>query len=84
MSVQESVVEAWVSGGLLQGRGIECSSACMGPFEADCHYPYYLYCSLASGEIAGREQSPSAENWIKDLLSMAPIIRKKPTVSLPQ
>ena len=33
MSVQESPVQAWVSGGLLQGWGTECSSACMGPFE---------------------------------------------------
>ena len=32
-NVQESPVEAWVSGGLLQVEGTECSRACMGPFE---------------------------------------------------
>ena len=29
VSVQESPVEAWVSGGLLKGQGTECSSVCM-------------------------------------------------------
>ena len=29
MSVQESQAEAWVSGGLVQGWGAGCSSACM-------------------------------------------------------
>ena len=33
MSVQESLVEAWVGRGLLQGWGTECSSACMGHFD---------------------------------------------------
>ena len=33
VSVQEFLVEAWVSGVLLQGWGHSCSSACMGPFE---------------------------------------------------
>ena len=36
LSVQESPAEVWVS--LLQGRGSECGSACMGPFERGCHY----------------------------------------------
>ena len=30
VSVQESSAEAWVSSGLLQVRGIQCISACMG------------------------------------------------------
>ena len=30
--VQENLAEAWVSSGLLQGWGTQCSSACMGPF----------------------------------------------------
>ena len=30
VSVQESPAEAWVSGGLLQGRGTQCGSACRG------------------------------------------------------
>ena len=29
MSVQESLVEVWVGGGLLQGGGTECNSACL-------------------------------------------------------
>ena len=33
VSVQEFPVEMWVSGGLLQGWGHSCSSACMGPLE---------------------------------------------------
>ena len=33
VSVQESLVELYVSSGLLQGRGTGCNSACMGPFE---------------------------------------------------
>ena len=33
MSVQESLAEVWVSGGLLWVGGTECSSACMEPFE---------------------------------------------------
>ena len=32
VSVQKSLAEAWVGGGLLQVGGTECSSACMGPF----------------------------------------------------
>ena len=33
MSVQQSLVVAWVDGGLLQGWGTESSSVCMEPFE---------------------------------------------------
>ena len=42
-SVQESPAEAWVGSGLLQGRGTECSSACMGPFERGHHYLQSLW-----------------------------------------
>ena len=42
VSVQEAPVQAWVSGGLLQGWGTECSSAYMGSFEGGCHYLPYL------------------------------------------
>jgi len=47
MSVQESLVVAWVDGGLLQGWGTESSSACMEPFEGGRHYFHYLHHSLA-------------------------------------
>ena len=46
VSVQESPVEAWVDGGLLQGQGTECSIACMGPFEGGHHYLHCLHHSL--------------------------------------
>ena len=59
MSVQESPVEAWVGAGLVQGRGTECGSVCMGPFEGGRHYLHYLHHSLASGQTTGREHSPA-------------------------
>ena len=59
VSVQESPAEAWVIGGLLQGRGTQCSSACMGPSEGSHHYLHYLRHSLASGQTTGREHSPA-------------------------
>ena len=47
VSVQESPVEVWVSGGLLQGWGTECGSTCMGPSQRGCHDLHYLHHSLA-------------------------------------
>ena len=83
MSVQESPVEAWVSRGLLQGGGTECSSACMGPFEEGHPYLHYLHHSLASDQATGICLIlPSTENWIKGLLSMAPPIRTRPSFPL--
>ena len=63
MSVQESPVETWVSGDLLQGQGHECSSACMGPFEGGPHYLLYLHLSLASGQTK-REHNPAHQQKI--------------------
>ena len=52
--------------------GIECSNACMSPFEGG--YLHYLHHSLASGQITeGTQPYPWTESWIKDLLSMAHI-----------
>ena len=87
VSVQESLMEAWVDGGLLQGRGTEWGSMCMAPFEGGRHYLHYLHQSLASGQTTGREQRPcpSTEKWIKDLLSMVPPSEQdlvSPSVSL--
>ena len=45
-------------------RGTECSSACMGPFEAGHHYLHYLHHSLASGQITGTEHSPALQQKI--------------------
>ena len=50
MGVQESLVEAWVGSGLLQGWGSEYSNACMRPFAGGLHYLHYLHHSLASGK----------------------------------
>ena len=52
VSVQESMVEVWVCGGLLQGQG------CLhGTFEGGCNYLHYLHHSLASGQTIGKEHS---------------------------
>ena len=48
----------------------------MGPFEGGSHYLHYLHHSLASGQTTGWE-SPLTENWITDLLIMAPMLIKK-------
>ena len=52
----------------------------MGPFEGDHHYLHYLHHGLVSDQTTEREHSPAhqTENWIKDLLSMAPPIRTGP------
>ena len=75
----ESLAEVWVSGGLLQVRGTECSSACMGPFEGSCHYLHYLHHSLVSGQTIGREHSPTHQQQQQNLLNMAPPIRTRPS-----
>ena len=61
VSVQESLVEARVGGGLLRAGLTECSRACMGPFEGGYHYLQFLEHSLASGQITGREHSPALQ-----------------------
>ena len=73
VSVQESLAEVWVGSGLFRVGGTEYSSVCVGPFEEGCHYllspPYF---GLRSNNREGTQSHPSTENWIKDLLSMAP------------
>jgi len=52
----------------------------MERFEVDFHYLHYLHHSLVSGETTGREHSLTIKgNWIKDLLSIAPPIRTRPS-----
>ena len=64
LSVWESLVEALVGGGLLQGQGGgEFSSACMGPFEGGLYYLHYLHHCLASGQT-GRKHSPAHQQKI--------------------
>ena len=64
VTVQETPAEAWVGVVCSRVRGTECSSACMGHFEGGCHYLHYLYYSLASGQITGREHSPTLQQKI--------------------
>ena len=76
MSVQESPVEAWVSGGLLQGWGTECSRAHRGLLKEVAII--FITSTIVWPQVNNREGTqphPSTENWIKHLLSMAlPII----------
>ena len=65
----------WVSGSLrwrngsvvacCRVGGTECSSACIEHFEGGPHYFHYLHHSLASGQIRGREHSPTLQQKIK-------------------
>ena len=56
-------MEAWVSGGLLQGRGggggAKFGSTCMGPFEGGHHYLLYLKHSLVSGQQQRGNTAPA-------------------------
>ena len=72
VSVQESPAKVWVDSGLLWGQGIEYNSAGISPFEG-----------LRPNNREGTQPRPSTENWIKDLLSVAPPIRTRliPTAS---
>ena len=58
VSAQESLAEVWVSSGLLQCRGSEYGSACMGPFERGGHYLHYLLHTLVSGQQQGGNTAP--------------------------
>ena len=64
VSVQESLEEAWAGSGLLQVRGNECASACMGPLEGGHHYLHHLHHSLVSGQATGREHSPAHQQKV--------------------
>ena len=57
--VQESPVEAWIRGGLLQGGGQGVHLCVHSPFEGGHHYLHYLHHSLVSGQTTGRKHSPA-------------------------
>ena len=82
LSVQESWVEAYVSSGLLQGLGHWVWQL--------VHETFWRRSPLSSLPPpqfvlrSNREPHPSTENWIKDLLSMAPPIRTRPRFPLSQ
>ena len=64
MSLLFNILSGLVIACLLQGRGTERSSACVGRFEGGCHYLHYLHHSLASGQITGRENNPGLQQKI--------------------
>ena len=64
MGVQESLVEAWVGSGLLQGWGSEYSNACMRPFAGGLHYLHYLHYFVVSDQTTGREHNPGPQQKI--------------------
>ena len=74
VSVQESLVEAWVDSGCCGIRGTDYNSSGINPFEWCCHYPYKAW---PQAKLQGGNTAPcqSTENWIKDLLNMTPPIR---------
>ena len=61
ISVQESLAEVWVGGGLLQGWRRWVQQCIMGPLEGGRHY---LHHSLVSGQTTGREHSPTHQQKI--------------------
>ena len=59
--------------------------SCLGSFEGGHHYLHYS--TIVWPQVNSREGThlhPSTENWIKDLLSMAPPIRTRPSFPLSQ
>ena len=58
VSVQESLAEAWVGGGLVQGRVTECNSACTGPSEGGRRFLHYLHYSLVQVKKRGENTDP--------------------------
>ena len=64
----------WMSRSLQRRHGLvgagcgagdtECSSGCMGPVKGSRQYLHHLHCSLASGQIMGREYIPAHQQKI--------------------
>ena len=65
-------------------QGIECSSACIGPFEGGQLYLHYLHHSLASGQITGREHSLPIPHKIGLKIYRAQHIKTRPSFLLSQ
>ena len=76
-SAQESPAEAWVT------VAAERSSASVGPSEGVAFI--FITSTVAWLQIkqqGGKQPCLSTENWFKDLLSMAPPIRTRPSFPL--
>ena len=79
MSVQESPVEVWVSGGLLQGWVLSVAVHAWDILKEVTII--FITSTIVWPQVNNREGTqlhPSTENWIKDLLSMTPPIRTRP------
>ena len=77
VSVQESPVEVWVSGGLLQGWVLSVAVHAWDILKEVTII--FITSTIVWPQVNNREGTqlhPSTENWIKDLLSTAPPIRK--------
>ena len=64
--------------------GAECCSACMRPFEGGHHYLHHLHIVWPQVKQQGGTQPLSTGIWVKDLLSIAPPIRTRPSFPLRQ
>ena len=85
VNVQESLVEAWVGSGLLQGRGSKGGRACMGLLkEVTIIFITSTIIWLQVNNREGTQLHSSTENWVKDLLSMAPPIKTRLSFPLSQ
>ena len=68
-AVHQASLSSTISQSVLKLMSWEAQYAGVSLFGGGHHYHHHLYHSLASGQTI-RRQHPSAENWIKDLLSM--------------
>ena len=80
VSVQESLAEARVGGGLLQGLGMSAAVHARD-FLKEVTIIFITSTIVWPQENTQKGTQPhlSAENWIKDLLSMAQPIRTRPS-----
>ena len=86
VSVQESLAEAWVSGDLLQGPGLWVQLCTHGTFGRRSPLSSLPppESGLRSNNREGTQPRPLIENWIQDLLSIAPPFRTRPNFPLSQ
>ena len=86
VSVQGSLAEAWAGGSLLQGWG-HLSAAVLAWDRMKEVAILFITFTIVWSQVNNREGTqlhPSTGNWIKDLLSMAPSIRTRPSFPLSQ
>ena len=78
VSIQESLVEAWVSvGGTAAGWGALSAAVCVWDLLKEFTI-IFITSTIVCSQVKQRGENTSTENWIKDLLSLAPTIRTRP------